>query len=745
MDNDRDIFESGVPESDDKFSLESILAEYKGTAYIEGDRKTPKDVLDTKTQEILREVLHNTKEIFVQDVPDIDINESGLPAPMFLDQVNDKINNEEVSPGSAQKGEESEDGADPSLVYEEVTEEDARFFDTFSYAGAGATKIFSSEVKASDSTVLRGARAKNIFKRGKSRIHSTIKREEPVPFDTFLQPDKEPEPEPPEPNYDEEAGRLRSAIPMLTLRGTAAVVICFLMAGVTLIADKGGNLPFGIGNDTVLINGILLIMLLFVMMLGIDILISGLSDIVRANPGIESLISLSCIISTISGFVMLLTDKLTYGLSFSVLSAISMYCAIRGKKLLFGAMYTSLKTAVSVTAPRAVVADDCIEDKIALKKNISHNEGFFRRLTETDVAEMAYSIAVPLFVLASFVFSILASFGRGRPEAFAYAFTAIVAVSASFPASLAYSLPFSLAAVSAKRAGGALAGWGGASGIFEADAALITDEDIFPAGTVTISGVKLFEGTPQDKVIRYASSLIIESDSGIAKVFAALLKSQGLVAKRIDEFACYEGGGIGGVIDGEKVLVGSSAFMNLMSIRVPKGMEVRGSVFAAIGDELAAVFTMSYVPAKSVRSALISMLKTKIGMLFAVRDFNVTPYMLEKKFKVSMEGVEVVSAGDCYKITNDTCTKDSETLAVVCREGLGPFAEVILKGRILRLSSMIATAISIVGSVIGMLFIFFIFWKGAFSAISPANTLIYMLAILAIVSASTRLFARGIK
>ncbi len=110
-----------------------------------------------------------------------------------------------------------------------------------------------------------------------------------------------------------------------------------------------------------------------------------------------------------------------------------------------------------------------------------------------------------------------------------------------------------------------------------------------------------------------------------------------------------------------------------------------------------------------------------------------------------MEGVEVVSAGDCYKITNDTCPKDSETLAVVCREGLGPFAEVILKGRILRLSSMIATAISIVGSVIGMLFIFFIFWKGAFSAISPANTLIYMLAILAIVSASTRLFARGIK
>ena len=33
-----------------EFSLESILAEFKGTAYIDGDKKTPRNELNKKTE-----------------------------------------------------------------------------------------------------------------------------------------------------------------------------------------------------------------------------------------------------------------------------------------------------------------------------------------------------------------------------------------------------------------------------------------------------------------------------------------------------------------------------------------------------------------------------------------------------------------------------------------------------------------------------------------------------------------------
>ena len=48
---DRNEQEKGKSE----FSLESILAEFKGTAYIDGDKKTPRNELNKKTEQIVFE------------------------------------------------------------------------------------------------------------------------------------------------------------------------------------------------------------------------------------------------------------------------------------------------------------------------------------------------------------------------------------------------------------------------------------------------------------------------------------------------------------------------------------------------------------------------------------------------------------------------------------------------------------------------------------------------------------------
>ena len=41
--------------TDEEFSLESILAEFKGSAYIDGDKRTPRDILEERTRRILNE------------------------------------------------------------------------------------------------------------------------------------------------------------------------------------------------------------------------------------------------------------------------------------------------------------------------------------------------------------------------------------------------------------------------------------------------------------------------------------------------------------------------------------------------------------------------------------------------------------------------------------------------------------------------------------------------------------------
>ena len=74
---------------DDSFSLESILAEYKGAAYISNDKRTPQDVLNAKVEKILSEDMdfsvasfenddENAKDILPSKVPESVIQEPAL-------------------------------------------------------------------------------------------------------------------------------------------------------------------------------------------------------------------------------------------------------------------------------------------------------------------------------------------------------------------------------------------------------------------------------------------------------------------------------------------------------------------------------------------------------------------------------------------------------------------------------------------------------------------------------------------
>jgi hypothetical protein len=144
----------------------------------------------------------------------------------------------------------------------------------------------------------------------------------------------------------------------------------------------------------------------------------------------------------------------------------------------------------------------------------------------------------------------------------------MAAASASMTAALAYARPFSLAARSLADGGAAIAGWAGAKEAGGASGLVIRDTDLFPENSVSLNGVKMLSGAPVERVISYTGSLIVASGSGLSRIFGELLREYACPIYRIEDFAFYEGGGIGAAIKGNNVLVGTPAFMNLMGIRV---------------------------------------------------------------------------------------------------------------------------------------------------------------------------------
>jgi hypothetical protein len=94
--------------------------------------------------------------------------------------------------------------------------------------------------------------------------------------------------------------------------------------------------------------------------------------------------------------------------------------------------------------------------------------------------------------------------------------------------------------------------------------------------------------------------------------------------------------------------------------------------------------------------------------------------MLEQKFKVPLTGIEYIPVEDCYRITDDAVPKGCDTVAVVSRTGLGPFAEIVSKGRQLKMIAELSMLVSLISSILGLFIMFFMSWKGTMTAVGSA-------------------------
>ena len=540
--------------------------------------------------------------------------------------------------------------------------------------------------------------------------------------------DDEDEPDPEEPDYAVVSSTLGDRSRKLTLRADIALAVSLVMAVMTVLYVKTGSL-FGFCSDIREFTALMIILQLVVMILGVEILIRGVMSFAKGGPGAEALITVACLISYIAAFHYIRKSGITPGVPFCAVPAFSAAFAIWSEKQQLRAMSDALKTVVSTSFPSGVMTDYSSEiDRVLVKKYPGTTKGFYNNLVQADCTETAYRFFAPILIFATILLSVITSIGGGRGQYFWYFFAAMSAAAAAFSALTAFSFPFFRVTRRVRKSGAAIAGWSGADALFFSDGVRVTDDDLFPDGTLSLSGVKIFEDVRPEKAIMYTASLVIASGSGLSRLFSDLLANQGLSMVRVDDFECYEGG-VGSMIRGEKVLVGSAAFMNLMGIRVPQALNLKNAVFSAVNGTLVAVFAVNYVPVGTVQSALVSLLKSKTKLYFAVRDFNITPLMLQQKFKVPVHDVEHLPVHDTYAISSENEGSAGRAEAVLCREGLGPLAEAVTGAKRLRTWTMIATIISVVSAIIGLLLVFFMCWQGGFASVSPITLLLYMLAM----------------
>ncbi|MDO5445566.1 MAG: hypothetical protein Q4F31_08100 [Eubacteriales bacterium] len=444
-----------------------------------------------------------------------------------------------------------------------------------------------------------------------------------------------------------------------------------------------------------------------VMILSLDVITNAVLNCFRKKFGADMLAVLSAVISIIDALTVLngtgvmahmplcsLTTLTLTGMLFSsLLSARGMRKALRVPAI--------AKKKYSVTSEMNVTGKE-----ITILKSNRPITGFVRRLEEAPADEIVYG-KVSIFIAALSLFlSILAALFKKSLSRIIYIYSVSLCAAVPFTALLCFALPYFMGSLKIFGNGAAMAGWSGIWDLGHSKNLIVTDTDVFPEECIEIENVRIFADYDAEKVISYAGSLILQSGCGLVPVFNALMSENNCLPVEVDNLEYLSGGGIKGMAEGNTIIVGGTDLMRLMNIRVPYRLVTQTSVLLSINGILYGIFNIKYKADPKVRKALVSLMRSSRHPVFALRDFNVTPEMLREHFDVATDGYDFPPYADRFRISEAKPSLDSQISAVVCREGLGPLTDVADTARKIYLVSMINTGISVLSSLVGMLFVF---------------------------------------
>lgn len=304
--------------------------------------------------------------------------------------------------------------------------------------------------------------------------------------------------------------------------------------------------------------------------------------------------------------------------------------------------------------------------------------------------------------------------------------TLLVAVPASFFISL--SRPAAVLERKLHRLGTVICGWRGVKGLLGRIAVPLSDNDMFPRGTTKMNGVKFYGDRDPDEVIACAAALFRASGGGLAPLFEDLLLSRSGPRYQLEALRKYPGGGVGGEIKGESVLVGTLQFLKDMGVEVPAGTMVNQAVHLAIDGQLAGLFAINYNRAKYAASGLATLAgDRKITGVITAGDFLLNDSFLRSKFGIRTKRVAFPDLRERLALNRVGPAEGDAALALVTREGLAPGAYAITGARALRTAYRLGTAIHMIGGILGMLIMLVLAVLGSVELLTPVNVLLYQL------------------
>ena len=354
---------------------------------------------------------------------------------------------------------------------------------------------------------------------------------------------------------------------------------------------------------------------------------------------------------------------------------------------------------------------------------------FMEKLETRDLTDRLLRIYTPVAVGLGLALTLLLTLWLKRDPFWAGALVFLGTVPVT--GLLAYSRLFCLLARRLAEAQAALCGYHGAEVFGGEHSILIGDDDIFPAGSLTLNGFKVYNGNP-DRVIAYAAAACRSSGSALDPIFEDLLVTHNGRHYTVDNFRFYDSGGIGASLQQDVVLMGSLDFMKRMGVHMDRGARVKQAVYMSLNGELAAVFAVRYNPPDNLRKGLAAIAGNRhFKGILVTRTFLGTPGFLKVKFGIPTGAFAYPSTKERIRLSEAEMKRSGAQGAILAQDSFSGFAQAAAGGRLLRSATLGAAILTVLGGLTGLVLMGVLAALGAYETATALNVLLYVAAWLA--------------
>lgn len=464
--------------------------------------------------------------------------------------------------------------------------------------------------------------------------------------------------------------------------------------------------------------------LLLSALMGCNLMLDSMGDILRGRITINTLLPLTFAACFVDAIFCLMELRIPCCSAFSLEITMALWGRYHRHTTKMAQMDTMRK---AVRLHGIVKVEDYFEGKTGLLRNEGEVEDFMDTYDKATAPEKVQTVYGMISLLLCGGIAVYAGLNHGISMGVQILSTSLlVALPASF--FIATTRPMAILEQRLHMVGAVLCGWSGVKGLCCKAAFPLTDEDLFPQGSTKLNGVKFYTDRPSEQVVSYTTALITRGGGGLVPVFRQLLATRNGTEYSVENFQNYGGGGIGGEVCGEPVLLGSLSFLRDMGVDIPDGTMVNQAVYAAIDGQLCAVYAISYSKMRSASAGLATLCGfRRLTPVMLCGDFMLTESFIRAKFEVKTRRVAFPSRDVREMLKQRQPEPDAPVLAMTTREELVSAAYVVTGARSLRTATKLAVAIHMIGGILGMLIMAALAILGNTELLIPTNILLYQL------------------